>query len=105
MNLINLTPHSITIEKANGQTVTIPPSGTVARCAETRVHVRDVDGIAVSRAVYGDVTDLPDPQPDTIYIVSALVALAARRDDVLFPGPAIRDAEGKVIGCWGLSAA
>lgn len=65
----------------------------------------DSRGIAVTRAVYGDITGLPEPQEGVIYIVSALVALAARREDVLFPGPAIRDAEGRIVACRGLSAA
>jgi hypothetical protein len=63
-----------------------------------------VDGILVSRAAFGPVTDLPDPAPHTLYVASTLVAQAARRPDVLAPGPLIRDADGQPVRRDGLSA-
>jgi hypothetical protein len=109
MKLVNLTPHEIIVH-ASGSTLKLPPSGQVARVAETRedLGVITIDGlqVAISRATYGQVEGLPEPAPDTLLIVSGLVlaAVGGKRSDIVAPGPAIRDAEGKVIGCTGLSA-
>lgn len=106
MNIVNLTPHELNICNAAGETVSIPPSGTIARVAETRVQLRAVNGIPVTRAEYGAVEGLPEPQEGAIYVVSALVlGRCGGRSDVFAPGTAVRDAEGRVIGCSGLSAA
>jgi len=105
MKLINLTPHGVTIG-----IVTVPPSGTVARVAVHRTALPVIsldDGTAIPAYApkFGDVTDLPDQQDDTILIVSAMVrshpAVAARQD-VASPGQLVRDANGTIIGCDGL---
>lgn len=112
INLINLTPHSVDIHlcgDGDGGVITVPPSGAVARVAETRADAGavTVDGadVPVSVASYGATEGLPDPAPGKIFIVSALVlaAVGATRRDVVAPGPAVRDAEGRIIGCQGLS--
>ena len=110
MKLVNLTPHALVImpEGPDGPTVTIPPSGQVARCATSRVQVDTVtvDGITVpvNRTEFGAVTGLPDPQPDTIYIVSSLVAQAVPdRQDVFIVDDAVRDEQGRIIGCRALA--
>jgi hypothetical protein len=51
---------------------------------------------------YGEVTDLPEPEEGTIYIVSGMVAAAAPRPDVMSPGTLVRDDQGKPMGCLGL---
>jgi hypothetical protein len=106
MKLVNLTPHALNLMPAGptGPVVTIPPSGLVARCAVDRVQVGTVtvDGISVpvNQARFGAVSDLPDPQPDTIYVVSALVAQAVPdRQDVFIVDDAVRDEQGRIIGC------
>ncbi len=112
--MMNLTPHAVDIYGDEGFIVTVQPSGTVARVAEVRESAApvqigtDISGlyIPVSRATYGAVTGLPEPDGETIYIVSGLVlAQCAGRADVFAPGPAIRDDQGRQIGCHGLSAA
>ena len=110
MNIVNLTPHALNLmpEGPDGLTVTIPPSGLVARCATSRVQVGTVtmDGIAipVNRTQFGAVTGLPDPQPDTIYIVSAVVAQAVpERLDVVIVDDAVRDDQGRIIGARALA--
>lgn len=111
MNLVNLTPHAINLMPCgvDGPVVTIPPSGTVARCATTRVQMGavTVDGVTVpiNRTQFGDVDGLPDPAPDTFYIVSALVAQAVKgtRDDVLIVDDAVRDDQGRIIGARALA--
>jgi hypothetical protein len=108
MNIINLTPHKINLMPEGGPTVTIPPSGLVARCATSRVQVDTVtvDGISipVNQTRFGKVSDLPEPQPDTIYVVSALVAQAVpERQDVVIVDDAVRDDQGRIIGARALA--
>ena len=110
MNIVNLTPHVLNFmpEGPDGPTVTIPPSGQVARCAVDRVQVDTVTvddiTIPVNRTQFGTVTGLPDPQPDTIYIVSSLVAQAVPdRQDVFIVDDAVRDDQGRIIGARALA--
>jgi hypothetical protein len=100
--LINLTPHGLAIHAPAG-VVTLPPSGSVARVATAAEPLDPADGIPVSRTAYGQIAGLPEPKPGVVYVTSALVAIAARREDVLSPGELIRDAEGKPVGCRGLT--
>jgi len=110
MRIVNLTPHALNLMPSGptGPVVTIPPSGQVARCATSRVQVGTVtvDGIAipVNRTQFGAVTGLPDPQPDTIFVVSALVAQAVPdRPDVFIVDDAVRDEQGRIIGARALA--
>lgn len=106
LNIVNLTPHELNLRAANGIMVNVLRSGTVARVSEQRDALPTVAGLSVTRPAYGAVEGLPEPQPDTIYVVSALVlARCAGRNDVFAPGAAIRDDNGKIIGADGLSAA
>ena len=105
--LINLTPHAINL-MADGETVTLKPSGIVARCATTRtqVDVLTVDGvqIPVNQIGFGAVQGLPDPVNGVFFIVSSLVANAAKgRQDLLTVDDAVRDAGGNIIGCRALA--
>lgn len=101
MNIINLTPHAINfLREDNSVLATIEPSGMIARAAQTREAVGEVNGIVVNQCSYGAVTGLPDPQPETIYLVSALTAQACRdRSDVFITDDAVRDENGRIIGC------
>lgn len=108
--IVNLTPHALNLmpEGPDGPTVTIPPSGIVARCTVDRVQVDTVtvDGISipVNQTQFGTVTGLPDPQPDTIFVVSALVAQAVPdRQDVFIVDDAVRDDQGRIIGAKALA--
>jgi len=110
MKIVNLTPHALKLMPAGptGPVVTVSPSGQVARCATSRVQVDAVtaDGIVipVNRTQFGEVTGLPDPQPGTIYIVSALVAQAVpEREDVFVVDDTVRDDQGRIIGCRALA--
>ena len=114
--LVNLTPHAITLQSADGTRLTVPPSGTVARIA-TRSgdceyiqaqHETDTawGGIPIYQpTAYLEPKGLPDYDPagtDT-YIVSALFAdRVGDRHDVVYPGTGpndgcIRDGKGQVV--------
>jgi hypothetical protein len=110
MNIVNLTPHPLNLmpEGPDGPTVTIPPLGIVARCAVDRVQVNAVAvdriTVPVNRTQFGTVTGLPDPQPDTIFVVSALVAQAVPdRQDVFIVDDAVRDDQGRIVGARALA--
>jgi hypothetical protein len=103
---INLTPHALNIQREDGTFLIIQPTAPAARCeVTTKPAASPIPGVAAVVAQYGAVTDLPEPQPDTIYIVSMLVASRVpHRPDVFSPGELIRDEAGRVIGCIGLKS-
>jgi hypothetical protein len=117
MNIVNLTPHALCVRKADGSVLVIEPSGTIARCAVTRVLDFVDSGIEVFTTRYGQIENLPDGigyseiplrESESIlnaFVVSAIVltALGGTRQDVFCPGEAIRDDAGRVVGCVGLS--
>jgi len=111
MNFVNLTPHAIVVRLADGTDLTFPPSGKVARVDEMPTTVvGDLDGIPIlSRTVFGQVVDLPEPIEGTAFIVSGLVAGVVYRGDVFSPatGPkdgAIRNDKGHIIAVVSLKA-
>ena len=103
--LINLTPHDITIVVGD-RTEVIKPTG-LARCQEKSVQVGVINGwIPVYETEYGEVSGLPAPAEDTLYIVSVIVAKAKEvqsRADIYVPAKTLRDANGNIIGCIGLN--
>lgn len=108
--VVNLTPHNITIVMDSGK-VDIPPSGTVVRVTtvDTPKGTVNIDGIDVPviTTTFTTVDGLPDPQPDTIYLVSTIVLsqlkqLGIVRDDLFAPDTsptgAVRNDAGQIIG-------
>lgn len=117
---INLTPHQITVidpscvefdtKKKCYNLVgelkiarVIEPSGQVARVAMTEEVIGEEDGITVVQNRYGEPQDLPTPQTGIIYIVSALVATAAKRNDLRVPARMVRNEAGQPVGCLALA--
>lgn len=105
--LVNLTPHPIVLALQDGSRLTIPASGTVARCTPPAAQVGAEDGVPVPVARQGGpgpVQGLPDPAAGVVYIVSGMVLShpsLAGRQDVLAPGTgpadgAIRNAAGQI---------
>ena len=107
MNIINLTPHTLNILNSDGfGGVDVPPCGTVARVATSRVQTGEVRGTPLFETRFGEVTGLPAASEDAILVVSGLVAAhpsVRDRADVFSPGELVRDEGGKPIGCRGLS--
>ena len=103
-NIRNLTPHMVNVWDKNGQCWDIEPDGMVARCSQFEETVGELGTIKVTRQRFGEVIDLPPARVGTWLIVSRIVASALpERQDLLIPGPPVRDDNGKVIGCRGLS--
>ena len=111
MKFVNLTPHKIdVIGEDGGLILSLPPSGEVARVTSERKLVGHLGPVPVFQTVFGDVVGLPDPQPDTIFVVSTIVlsalsAAGVSRDDVVAPDTspqgAVRDPEGRIVGVRG----
>ncbi len=100
MNIINLTPHKITLLDESNKVILELESSGVARCTVTRQKIKEINGIPVNRTVFGEVTGLPEPKPKTFYIVSRTVAEAVKdRKDILIVDDTVRDNEGRIIGC------
>lgn len=105
--VINYTPHPLTLFHTDGKTSTVLPSVGVARVKQDSevVEILNLDGgdLPIVRSTFGEVEGLPDPDGETIFIVSSMVAAAAKnRDDLVSPTGFIRDAEGKILGATGL---
>lgn len=101
MTFINLTPHEI--HEVDSDLV-IPPAPIAARVFQCSKPIQVINGITIFRSEFqGAIQNLPNPRPNTIYIVSALAlnAVPSYRTDVVAPGNAVRDNDGKVIGCSG----
>lgn len=104
MQVINLTPHAINVLRDESLEVLeiYPPSGDVARVKVTTREWGYMDGIPTVQNVYGDPEGLPEPQDDTVYLVSLMVLSAVTRPDVFAPDTGaqsvIRDVAGNILG-------
>lgn len=104
MKYVNLTDKTIRVaygDEGNLQFMEIPPSGKRALCEEMRSHWKTLeDGTPVTEISFGDVINLPPPQPGVIYIVSGYTAqmVGSDRDDVVAPdiGPTALRVDGRV---------
>lgn len=83
---INCTPHAVCL---NDGTV-FAPSGNRAMVG---TNYGPVNKNGIAEQTHGDVTGLPEPQPDTFYIVAAPVLAAVKhlRSDVVAPATAHPD--------------
>ena len=107
----NLTPHALQVKSQDGGFITILPDAEgPARVIYDHLPPEQVTigGSEVAVAVAGPVREivgLPDPQPDIVFIVAKAVADAAprARGDLMSPGRLIRDEDGTVVGCDGLT--
>jgi hypothetical protein len=109
MVIRNLTPHDVRI-LGEDNVLVIYPDGVVARLASHDVKSSWLPGpenvhIPVYRTVYGDVEGLPSEEDGVVFIVSAMVR-AARPDrrDLYSPAKLVRDDDGNVVGCLGLTS-
>lgn len=107
MEIINLTPHTVNLHRADGSVLTLAPSAPAPRLATIRRTIALIDGLEVVHTRLGEPEGVPDPREGTIFIVSALVAehpAVANRTDLAYPGMAVRDDAGRVVGAQGICA-
>lgn len=104
MKIVNLTPHDVHVLVDEGVVRIIPKTGKVARVKQTTRPAGKLDGIALVETESGALEGLPRPRPGVVYLVSQVLAQAARsRTDLVFPGEAVRDSEGRVVATKGLA--
>jgi hypothetical protein len=103
--VVNCTPHPVNLFTENGEEMVVQPCGHVARCAMTTERVGSVAGVKVNISHFGEVTDLPEPADDTVYVVSAMVlaALHGSREDVFGLSEYVRDEQGRTVGARALT--
>lgn len=117
--IINCTPHDVHVLKG-GATVaqTFKQSGKQIRLRDKFTYLTGmstVDGsikdaakpinlTPIVNTKYGKVTEIPEEEGDTYYIVSRIVRSALPdRSDLLVPVDLVRDANNRIIGCRALS--
>ncbi|MBU5491262.1 hypothetical protein [Butyricicoccus intestinisimiae] len=108
VKIVNLTPHAITVLKNGEEIAVYKASGYIARCESDTVVVGEIAGIPLTKTEFGELYlidrdkfryELPAQQDGTFYIVSALVARAAGREDFVIVNDTVRDNDGRIIGC------
>jgi len=68
------------------------------------VPVGEIESITVVKTEFGEVLGLPEPAEVVTYIVSRITVEAAQAqgrstDDLLTTSGAVRDSQGRIIGC------
>lgn len=103
MEILNLTPHEVTLLDFDDSVLMRIPSTGLARVSTESVVVGVVNGIPLTHTTYGEVEGLPEQREDVLLIVSGLIRSACPdRTDLCQPGLQVRDGEGRVIGCRSL---
>lgn len=98
MDILNLTPHAISVRQCDGKILTVPPSGIVARVSVSRTGKGFIEGVPVSDICNGAVTGVPDSVDDRIYLVSSLVATSLpNRADLYVPYDYMRDSSNNIL--------
>ena len=91
MEIRNLMPHPLVIQRGDGTRETFEPVG-LARVGSTPGEIEVVEGVSFAApTVYGEIEGLPAPQEGVIFVVSMLVASRAQRPDVVSPGTGPHD--------------
>lgn len=101
MDIVNLTPHDITVVDNNNRVLmNIPTTDLVARLKTSPVVVGKVNGIPLVKHQCISFINLPDPDPGTMFLVSSLIQQFSSRKDLIAPdtGPScVRDNNRKVV--------
>lgn len=118
IEFLNLTPHDVNVLDENNEVIV-----TFVSIAHPEFPVRlpvntedlgyfDVGPARVFegetqvnlvRNTYGQIENLPEPRPNTLFIVSSVVHAHSERADLVVPSPLVRDDTGRVIGCEGFA--
>lgn len=128
LQIVNLTPHPVLVLRDDAEGTIVgstgfgpaakegqftlvaeyKPVGKVARAAQKDevLGELEIDGrkVPLIKTVFGQPTDLPEPEEGTMLIVSILTAQAAKAagrfgDDLIITSDPVRDKAGKIIGC------
>lgn len=100
---INLTPHTVNVELADGRKFAFEPTKPSARMDVTTASVEFANfesEVPVVQSLFGEVQDLPAPTEGVAYIVSTMIAQKVLRPDVVSPDTgktAIRNEAGQIV--------
>ena len=117
--VINCTPHDVNIYTPSGCYMrdgclyrredeiefpqpfrTYPAAKEPARVTFVQKTAGMADGILIYWWAPEELVNLPEPKPDTYYIVSKMLAQACpEREDFILPGNLVRNESGDVVGC------
>ncbi len=108
MRIVNLTPHEVKIVDGGNNVVAVFPSDGVSWVSQYDVLVDEINSIPVVKTEFGEVLGLPEPAEDTVFIVSRITVEVARArglntDDLLITSGAVRDDQGRIVGCRALA--
>ena len=109
--IINLTPHDIHVVDKDGEVHVFAKAENPARCFEELVETSQVGNFQLTVKQMGAIQGLPDKVGAGLgiyFVVSRVVyeqAIKLGRDcsDLLIPGDAVRDDNGRIIGSVGFS--
>jgi hypothetical protein len=101
--ILNFTPHDINIVGEDNTVVSTIPSTGLIRLKSATERVAVLEGVPISKTVFGEPEGLPEQETSVFYIVSQLVKTALpNRSDLLVPAELVRDDQGNIIGCKSL---
>lgn len=102
MRIVNLTGHPIRM----GDSRVVLEAEGIIRVETEATEVGDVlfpgpppVTLPLVQVRHIGVRDMPQPEEDTLYVVSSIVAEFLQRDDVVAPGRVERDSRGYVSAC------
>lgn len=103
MRIVNLQNNDVVVYPSeDARPIVFKAEGPI----QVRMKTYDVtSGGLVKRGYWTHTKGLPDPEPETLYIVSSLVAMFElyqnNRLDLIFPWGMVRNEAGRVIACRG----
>lgn len=100
VKIINLTPHELVIFNSEDKEVMRIPSSGIIRVKEEKIKIGEINSIPIYKINYTESEGLPEPQVNTYYFVSIIVAQAnPNRSDLLLSSDLVRDESGRILGC------
>lgn len=105
MEIINLTPHNITLIGAKNLKFTRakkPARVQTKYVKDDENNVLSDNGNRMYIKKYIRTTNLPKPKKDTLYIVSSVIAVHhPNRNDLIVPYHIVKDKDNIPVGCLG----
>lgn len=104
---VNLTPHVVNVELADGRKFAFEPTKPEARMsvASSQASFNGYESeVPLTMPVFGEVINLPEPVAGVAYIVGTMLAQRVMRSDVVSPDTgktAIRNEAGQVVAVRG----
>lgn len=104
IHVLNCTPHTLNIYNHEGEEIqTVSPSGIVLRVELAYETTAYMNGFPIQNAKVLSIDPLPAQRDGQIIVASGMYRAYVLRSDVYQLGNLMRDEEGRVIGCVGLS--